>query len=53
MRPLSLRLMGFRSYRDETVDFRHHGLVVISGDSDQESHELLKQLGIPFKTEGA
>lgn len=27
--------------------------VVISGSSDQESRELLKQLGIPFKTEGA
>lgn len=27
--------------------------VVISGDSDQESLELLKQLGIPFKTDNA
>ena len=27
--------------------------VVISGGSDKESHELLRQLGIPFKAEGA
>lgn len=46
MRPLSLRLMGFRSYRDETVDFRHHGLVVISGDTGAGKTSILD--GVSF-----
>ncbi len=46
MRPLSLRLMGFRSYRDETIDFRHHGLVVISGDTGAGKTSILD--GISF-----
>ena len=34
MRPLELSLSGFRSYDEETVDWRRHGLVVIAGDTD-------------------
>ena len=33
MRPLELTMVAFRSYASETVDFRRHGLVVISGDT--------------------
>lgn len=46
MRPLSLRLIGFRSYSDETIDFRHHGLVVISGDTGAGKTSILD--GISF-----
>lgn len=46
MRPLTLRLIGFRSYADETIDFRHHGLVVISGDTGAGKTSILD--GISF-----
>lgn len=46
MRPQTLRLIGFRSYADETVDFRHHGLVVISGDTGAGKTSILD--GISF-----
>lgn len=46
MRPQTLRLIGFRSYADETIDFRHHGLVVISGDTGAGKTSILD--GISF-----
>ena len=41
MRPLELTLSGFRSYDRETVDWRHHGLVVIAGDTGAGKTSLL------------
>ncbi|HSJ73332.1 MAG TPA: SMC family ATPase, partial [Miltoncostaeaceae bacterium] len=41
MRPLELRLSGFRSYDEETVDWRRHGLVVIAGDTGAGKTSLL------------
>mgnify|MGYP003446289124 FL=1 len=46
MRPLSLRLIGFRSYADATIDFRHHRLVVISGDTGAGKTSILD--GVSF-----
>jgi exonuclease SbcC len=41
MRPLELSLTAFRSYASETVDFRRHDLVVISGDTGAGKTSLL------------
>ena len=41
MRPLELTLTAFRSYSSETVDFRPHNLVVISGDTGAGKTSLL------------
>ena len=41
MRPLELRLSAFRSYDEETVDWRRHGLVVIAGDTGAGKTSLL------------
>ena len=41
MRPLELRLSGFRSYDEQTVDWRPHGLVVIAGDTGAGKTSLL------------
>lgn len=41
MRPLTLRLIGFRSYADARVDFSHHSLVVVSGDTGSGKTSLL------------
>ena len=41
MRPLELSLTAFRSYASETVDFRPHNLVVISGDTGAGKTSLL------------
>ncbi len=41
MRPLALRLIGFRSYADARVDFSHHTLVVVSGDTGSGKTSLL------------
>ncbi|MDX6554685.1 MAG: repair protein SbcC/Rad50, partial [Miltoncostaeaceae bacterium] len=41
MRPLELRLSGFRSYDEETVDLSRLGLVVITGDTGAGKTSLL------------
>jgi DNA repair protein SbcC/Rad50 len=41
MRPVELELAAFRSYDRETVDWREHGLVVISGDTGSGKSSLL------------
>jgi DNA repair protein SbcC/Rad50 len=41
MRPLELRLSGFRSYDEQTVDWRPHELVVIAGDTGAGKTSLL------------
>jgi exonuclease SbcC len=41
VRPLELSLTGFRSYDEETVDWRGHGLVVIAGDTGAGKTSLL------------
>lgn len=41
MRPIALRLIAFRSYADTTVDFRHHGLVVVTGDTGAGKTSIL------------
>ncbi len=41
MRPLELTMIAFRSYASETIDFRRHGLVVISGDTGAGKTSIL------------
>lgn len=41
MRPLELTMTAFRSYAFETIDFRRHGLVVISGDTGAGKTSIL------------
>ena len=41
MRPLELTMTAFRSYAAQTVDFRRHGLVVISGDTGAGKTSIL------------
>lgn len=41
MRPLELTMTAFRSYTSETIDFRRHGLVVISGDTGAGKTSIL------------
>lgn len=41
MRPLELNLTAFRSYVSETIDFRPHALVVISGDTGAGKTSIL------------
>lgn len=41
MRPLRLRLTGFRSYADSSVDLSRHRLVVITGDTGAGKTSLL------------
>ncbi len=41
MRPLELTMTAFRSYASETIDFRRHGLVVISGDTGAGKTSIL------------
>jgi exonuclease SbcC len=45
MRPLLLDLVAFRSYERETVDWREHGLVVITGDTGAGKSSLLDAMG--------
>ena len=41
MRPLELTMVAFRSYASTTLDFRRHGLVVISGDTGAGKTSIL------------
>ena len=41
MHPLELTMTAFRSYASETIDFRRHGLVVISGDTGAGKTSIL------------
>jgi exonuclease SbcC len=41
MRPLELTMTSFRSYGSQTIDFRRHGLVVISGDTGAGKTSIL------------
>lgn len=50
MRPLELTLIAFRSYASQTIDFRKHGLVVISGDTGAGKTSILD--GICFALYG-
>jgi DNA repair protein SbcC/Rad50 len=50
MRPLELTLTAFRSYASQTIDFRKHSLVVISGDTGAGKTSILD--GICFALYG-